>query len=355
LEDPSFFILKLVGLGIFLLASAFFSGSEEVFFSLGEEGLERVRDGKRRRQLKKLLDRPRELLIDLLVGNTISNLLGSAICTSVFLSVCYAFGINRVFAVAMTIPVMTGLLLFFGEIFPKVFGLKFAPKIAPYVVVPFRFYSVGVSPVRYLLNGVAKFFCFALTKMKALSPFSVTEEEIRTLIRIGYREGILQREEQYMADSILRFSDKRVQDVMVGLPKMTIAPLASSLDEVLEVITKSGFSRIPIYTRSPDHILGIIHAKDFLPWLMHEPKRLIISQLLHPVIYVRWDERIDRVLHELQWKKMHVAIVVDSKKRTMGMVTLEDLIEEIVGEIEDEYDVMERRSREHESEKGSDR
>lgn len=315
-----------------LLLSAFFSGSETALFSLGQIKAKELND----RRVLQLLEKPGQLLINLLVGNTLVNLFACSLATSIVLSICEEKGISKSLGVSFSIISMTIILLVVGEVTPKNLAFFNAGKVAKRVVYPIRLFSFLVSPLRRVLLSITDLTLSILERKKGKEPF-VTDEEIKDLVRVGKEEGVIATDEVKMLNGIFRFSQTSAARVMTPREKIISVDFHSSKEDLLDLVKKTGYSRIPVHRGSIDHIIGTIHVKDLLIQL-GKKGGIKLSRFLRDVIFVEMDKPIDELLKSLQRRRIQVAVVRDKNKKTMGIVTMEDIIEEIVGEIDDEHD-----------------
>lgn len=331
--------LRLSGLIILLGSSAFFAGSETALFSLSELKVREFGRLPKTRVISRLLSSPRKLLINLLVGNTVVNILASALAASIAIDICHAIGVNKAIGVGITVGVMTTLLIF-GEISSKTFTLGHTETIAKLVAKPLNLFGYFISPLQpgllRLTDGVVALF----ERMSFFSedPF-VTEEEIKTAVKVGHKEGVLGEKEGEIFKSIFEFGKTTVKEVMVPLEKIVAASVETETAEILKLIKKVGFSRIPIYRNSLDEIIGIVHAKDFVAYLGKGEADIDLTKLARPAYFVRESKEAGQLLRELQRGNAQMAIIVNEENHVSGLVTMEDLLEEIVGEIQDEYDM----------------
>jgi CBS domain containing-hemolysin-like protein len=251
------------------------------------------------------------------------------------------------FGAVVATALVTLLLFIYAEMIPKTFAINNPESVALLVVRPVVFLTTLFYPLAFVFIKIANFFIAVFGGKVASSkgPF-FTEEEIKTLISYGEEEGVLEEEEKEMINSIFEFGDTIVKEVMVPRVDMICVDKSATLDKVLEVVIKAGHSRIPVYNQSVDNIVGVVYAKDLLIELNKRRSGQVkggngIKKLLRPAYYVPESKPISDLLRELQKKKIHMAIVLDEYGGTAGLVTIEDLLEEIVGEIFDEYDLEE--------------
>ncbi|MCK4436864.1 HlyC/CorC family transporter [bacterium] len=324
---------QLIGLVVLLLLSAYFSASETALTSLGKLKMKSLigRAGRRAELLSSWLEDPSRLLATILVGNNIVNVAASVLCTFVLLRLLPETPAGKVGAIST--GVMVCLILVFGEISPKTYARQNAERIALRTIRPLN----GLSRILSPLIGLLVFVSPGGRKAKP-GPF-MTEEEIKRMISLGEEEGVLEEEEKEMIDSIFKFGDTKVQEVMVPRSDMVTIEANQDLDNILKLVMEAGHSRIPVFKGRIDNIIGILYAKDLLNlWEQSSRARLKVKDLIHPAYFVPETKKVDELLREFQRQKIHLAMVVDEYGGTAGLVTLEDLLEEIVGEIEDEYD-----------------
>ena len=324
---------QLIGLVVLLLLSAYFSASETALTSLGKLKMKSLikREGRRAELLSSWLEDPSRLLATILVGNNIVNVAASVLCTFVLLRLLPETPAGKVGAIST--GVMVCLILVFGEISPKTYARQNAERIALRTIRPLS----GLSRILSPLIGLLVFVSPGGGKAKP-GPF-MTEEEIKRMISLGEEEGVLEEEEKEMIDSIFKFGDTKVQEVMVPRSDMVTIEANQDLDNILKLVMEAGHSRIPVFKGRIDNIIGILYAKDLLNlWEQSSRARLKVKDLIHPAYFVPETKKVDELLREFQRQKIHLAMVVDEYGGTAGLVTLEDLLEEIVGEIEDEYD-----------------
>jgi putative hemolysin len=327
---------------VFLFAfSAFFSGSETAFFSIPRF---RVRKFKEKgepatRQVALLLDRPNRLLVTLLTGNTIVNVPASAILGLALERALYQAGLPEPAAFVLAVIAMTGVLLLLGEISPKIFALRDPERTASLVARPVAFVELMLAPIGKLLLGVSGFLLkvFGAQKLRA-APF-ITEAELETMVSLSEREGVLHREERRMIEGIMEFTDTTVKEVLVPRTDVRVLRKSATVSAALELIRATGYSRIPVFSETIDDIVGVLYAKDLLPFVGERDTDTPIGNLLRPAYFVPENKMVAELLSEFRQNRVHCAIAVDEHGGTAGFVTLEDLLEEVVGEIQDERDV----------------
>ncbi len=330
--------LELVGLGLLLLVSALLSGAEAAYFSLGRARLRELAEeqGKEPGPLAPLLERPHELLVTLLVGITVVNIGASALAAAVAEKL---FG-SRGLAVAIT--GMIFLLTVFGEVLPITLAVEHPRRFSAWVNRPVAWLSVLLRPIRIWLGGLTALTLRFVGSERRQGEPEISEEELRTLVDVGAREGVVDRTEREMIHKVFELEDTLVRAVMVPRPDMFCLDVTTPPGEILPLLREQLHSRVPVFEETIDQIVGVLYTKDLLPYLRGLPPGFDLRAHLHPPYFVPESKRADALLREFQAKKLHLAIVVDEYGGTAGLVTLEDLLEELVGEIRDEFDEEER-------------
>jgi putative hemolysin len=327
-------LVRLLLIGILLVCSAFFSGSEAALFSLNTVQVERLKQhgGVLGRLIAALLQRPTNLIITFLVGNEIVNVALAVTATSLALMV-YGEGGEYMAIVCATI-----VLLLFGEITPKSLAVRYPERISVVVAWPIQAFAYVIAPLRWGLRKLVD----AVMGEHAERPISlITEEEFKTLVEIGEDEGIIDQDERNLIRRVFEFGGQRVSQIMTPRTDIFALEVSEPLATALPKIKDNRFSRIPVYEGTIDQIIGILYAKDLLPYSRHPELDVKLRALLHPVFFVPESKRTDDLLREFQRNKVHMAIVVDEYGGVSGLVTMEDALEELVGEIVDEFDTEE--------------
>ena len=334
------FVVSIFIFFLLLFLSAFFSGSESAYFSLTNLILSRMREDKSpaAKRVIELMKEPRRLLITILTGNTIVNI-GAATIAALFMArLSRILGLTEKMSLLILIQVITVtlIILILSEISPKLIAVKNAQRFSFKVSLPLKYIAFILSPVTFVLIKFADFLSSHLGIEKGR--FFYSEEEIKALIEMGEEKGALQEEEKQMINSIFEFGETTVKEVMVPRIDMVCVEKETSIEKLVDIINEKGHTRIPVYEETMDHIKGIIHAKDLLPFLKKKKEKINLLSLARPPYFVPESKKIDELLREFQRERIHMAIVVDEYGGTAGLITLEDIIEEIVGEIQDEYD-----------------
>lgn len=328
---------------IFLILSAFFSGSEVAFFSLKQKNFEEDFKSSKiiSRYANNLIAFPRRLLITILVGNTISNVAASIVSVALALSIAHQFQIEVNLILTIQIILTTIIVLIFSELLPKVFASKHPELSIKIVTVPLYFISTLIYPVSELITEMIKLTFSRLKFDKKKS--AITENEISDLAEFGHERGTLEEEEQEIITSFVEFKSVLVGEVMTPRVDVVAVPFNISRDELIQTINSSGYSRFPVYKENLDKIIGIVHVKDLLQFLKNKSFSTSesLTKITRDVLFVPETKKISEMLKEFQQNKIHSAIVVDEFGGTSGLITLEDIIEEIIGEIWDEHDTEE--------------
>ncbi|MFQ5532969.1 MAG: hemolysin family protein, partial [Candidatus Methylomirabilales bacterium] len=266
------------------------------------------------------------------IGNEVVNVTASVTMTSLVL---YLWGPQNAW---LSVLFMLPLLLIFGELTPKRVALAYAERIAPILAYPLTLFSLVITPVRIIIKRVVNFCLRLLGVPAALSPSGISEDDFKVILDVGRQEGVVEPAEHKMIERALAFAELRVRQVMTPRSDMFCLDVNLSFGGALEQVKKAAFSRIPIYHETVDRIVGILNAKDLLQVKAEGSPPPTLSSLLHPPFFVPETTRIDTLLKEFQRRRRHMAIVVNEYGGTAGLVTLEDLLEELVGEITDEFD-----------------
>ena len=348
-------ITKISFLVLLLLCSGFFSSSETSIFSLGRLERYRIREEKETfisRCLKQLVERPRRLIVTILIGNELVNITISALSASlvdnVFFTRTPPVSIDPVLLkTAIATAVCFPLLLVFGEITPKTIALYNPRKSARFAAVPLRLFYSLIAPVRWVLsslsNGIVRLFFGEAPTVDA----PITEEEFRNLVDQSNEDGVLREAEREVIHNIFDFGETRVSEVMTPRTDMLCLQADQSLEEILEVIEEEHYSRIPVYEEDKDDISGILYCKDLLGLTANPEKRRDwdLRALLRKPYFIPQTKQASDLFREFRFNRIHLAIVVDEYGGVAGLVTMEALLEEIFGEILDDYDTEEPQPR----------
>ncbi len=324
---------------LLLIASAFFSGSETALFSLKPVDRRKLKE-KSRTQIRakrvlQLLKEPRRLLVSILIGNTVVNVAAATLAALITHTTLKNTRFTE-WAFFIDVIAVTAVILLFSEIIPKIVAVKNAISFACITALPLQVFVVIFRPVSFLFEKLTRGLS-AITGIHKEVPF-VNEDELKTLIQVGEDKGTLDKSEREMIHSIFEFRETMSKEVMIPRMDMIAVDRDTPMEEVLALVESQGHSRIPVYKETIDNIIGILYVKDLLAFSQSEDQVKSLTNLLRKPYFVPESKLIDELLREFQKERIHMAIVVDEYGGTAGLVTLEDVIEEIVGEIRDEYD-----------------
>ena len=327
--------LPIILISLFILAvlSFFFSASETSVIALSKIRLRHmVAQGIRRaNSVQQLVTKSDKFIASILIGNNFVNVAISAIVTAIFVRL---FGYNWGVIIATLASALFILVL--CEITPKILAIKHTEKVALFTA-PFMEIFIGIlQPIIRIFIGISNFILKMLRIETTKRSPLITEEELRLMIEIGKEEGVLSDEEMKMLHRIFEFGDTKVSEVMVPKEKIIAININSTPEELLNIFVEEGHARLPVYENSVDKIIGIIYARDLL-YVLRDKGLFVLQDLVHQAYCVPGTLRVNELLKRFQIDKVQIAVVVDEHKRTIGLATLEDLIEEIVGELEEEH------------------
>ncbi len=328
---------------LLLIVSAVVSGSEVALFSLDAAAKEKLgaRKDRASRRVLALLARPQHLLITILVLNTMVNVSAAILAALGTEQLVESFALSREVVFALEICALTIVLLVVSEITPKLIATRHATTYSRVVARPLHTASVVLYPIVALLAAWMRRTQKGLYRwVLPEEPDRLSSEDLKVMAAIGMAHGSLEQDEHVWINSILKLGDTPVRTIMINRLDITALSAGATISEALALIQSSGHSRLPLYVGHLDNILGIIYAKDLLPYLGPSKRQTQLdwTQLMRPPIFVPQTKKLDALLQDFQTKKKHLAIVVDEYGGTAGLVTLEDVIEEVVGDIQDEHD-----------------
>ncbi|MDL1957199.1 MAG: hemolysin family protein [Candidatus Desulfofervidus auxilii] len=326
---------KLILIFILLCFSALFSSSETALFSLTRYQILKLKETKNGKIIASLLEKPAHLLISILIGNESVNVTASALATSVAIALYDEKG------KWITLAVMTPILLLWGEIVPKAFALTKAPsfslKIAPFI----NFFVKLVTPIRNFIRYVVNIALYPLPAVSKEEPCFLDNEFLQLLESASHEDGFKIIEREFIAN-LLRFRHKSVSEIMVPRPDMFIISLDTPIKELKKLLNYQCFSRIPVYDRDPDNIIGILHTKTLLGLNKIEGTVKDLKEKFIQPYFVPSTKKGEELFWEMQRKKIAMVMVVNEYGSVVGLITMEDLLEELFGEIYDEYDMAEK-------------
>ncbi|MGB9677646.1 MAG: hemolysin family protein [Candidatus Ratteibacteria bacterium] len=325
---------------LLIFLSAFFSASETAFISLGKYHYQKLLeiDRKKGEKLRFWFENPEKILITTLVGNNFVNILASVFATTIFYQHFHKV-IPSVIA-----GVMVFIILVFGEIIPKSIAKKHSEKIALLTSYPLKIFYIVFYPIVKILLFISNIFLVIFReKIDTIIPV-LTEEDIKAMILAGEEEGVIEKEEKEMIHSIFEFGDMMVKEIMTPRVNIVAVEENTSLEDIVKKISISGYSRIPVYKENIDKITGIVYIKDIVARQTEDAwKKLKAKDIIRNVYFVPETKKVIELLRELQMLKLQMTIVIDEYGGTAGLITVEDLIEEIVGEISDEFKIDEKK------------
>lgn len=328
------FALDLFVLFASLALSAFFSSSETALTALSEtRARQLVEQGNRqKKRLSLWLERPNHVLTTILIGNNAVNIFAATLTTLI---------VQQMFKsqiVGIATGVTTIAILIFGEISPKTYAKHHPEKIAPVAMSVIALLYRGLYPAVIVFTWLSKLMVkISGGTLTRSGPF-VTEEDISFMIQLGKQEGVIEQQEQELLSSIFEFGDTVVKEVMINRTDIVGIPMTSKLEEILMTVESCGHTRVPVYGESIDDVKGFFHTKELLRFLPDKARNFSLSKQIRDPFFVPELMKISELLKEFQRRKTHMAVVVDEYGGTAGIVCLEDILEEIVGEIHDEYD-----------------
>jgi len=340
--DP-FPVTNILALTLFFILSAFFSSSETICTAVNQVKLRNlIKENKSHAKLlEKIYENPRRLLTGILIGNNVANVAATALSTTILLQFLSSMGFKNL-AVNMSIitGVITVLLLIFGEITPKSLALKQPENWLMVYAKPLLFFLFILKPIIYLFEGVTILITKIFRIDQSVSTALVTLDELKTMVDLSQQEGVLEQDKKDMLQGIFDFSDTVVREIMTPRTDSICISVKNTVQDAIQLITEKGHSRIPVYEGKLDNTVGVIYAKD----LLQVPKNDLqegLRQYLRKAIFIPESKNVEELLQQMKKTRFHLAIVVDEYGGMAGIVTLEDIIEEIIGEIQDEYDTDE--------------
>lgn len=353
-----YLVVSVLILIVLILLNAFFAASEIALVSLNDNKVKREaeRGDKKAIMLDKLLKEPGRFLATIQIGITLAGFLASAFAADTFATplaaALYDMGVPISEAILNTISVIviTILLSYFtlviGELVPKQLALQKAEAIANIAVKPLTLLFKISLPVVSFLN----FSTNTIVRLFGVDPNAeneeATEEEIRMMVDIGGEKGTIRSDEKLMINNIFEFNDKEVSDIMTHRTDMMTIDIDTPLAEVVDVVNEKRYTRFPVYEGDVDHIIGILHTKDLISFINKVNDSFQLRDILRKPYFVMETQRIDAIFKDMQKNNVHIAIIVDEYGGTDGLITIEDIIEEIVGEISSEHGVSDQENHE---------
>lgn len=327
--------IQIVIVLVLLCLSAFFSSAETALTTVNKMRIRTLAESgdKRALMVMKVIEDPGKMLSTILVGNNIVNLSASSLMTTLTMQV---FGSA---AVGVATGILTLLILVFGEITPKTVSTLYAEKIALAYASMIYWLMVVMTPVIFVVNqlSLGVLFLFRVDPNKKRD--AITEDELRTIVEVSHEEGVIEIEEKKMINNVFDFGDSVARDIMVPRIDMVFVDVNATYDELMEIFSQEKFTRMPVYEESTDNVIGIINMKDLI--LFDKDREFSVREFLRQPLYTYEYKKTAELMVEMRKTFNNIVIVLDEYGATAGLITLEDMLEEIVGEIRDEYDVDE--------------
>lgn len=327
-----------------LLFSALYSGSEVAFFSLVNQ-LNNLKDSTEHassdRRILYMLEKPRRLLATILIGNTVANIVTSVIAAVIAGKIALYYGMAVMIVYTIEVIVITFMILILSEITPKIIAinnpLKTSRKMSAFIYTNF----ILMAPVAKLIANTT----LSLEKNLPKPDNKMTAQDLKTMAKMGEKEGSIKVDEREIIENVIDFGNTTVREIMTSRVNIVAVSIEYSLPEVIELIQDKGLSRMPLYETDLDNILGVIYSKDVLPYINTDLVNSGINwkTIARKALFIPATKKLDDLLRDFQHEKTHIAIVVDEYGGTEGIVTLDDILEEIVGDIGDEYDESEEK------------
>lgn len=327
--------IRLISLVVLLMLSAFFSSAETALTTVNKIRMRKLSEegDKRAQTVLKITDNQGKMLSAILIGNNIVNISASSIATTLAIDLLGSKGAG------IATGILTLLILVFGEISPKTLATLHADPISLAYAKTIYWLMRLLTPIIFAVNQIAMVFLRILRVDPNANPNAMTEEELRTIVDVSHETGVIETEEKVMINNLFDFGDAQAKEVMVPRIDMTFAPVDSSYEELIEIFREDKFTRLPVYEDTTDNVIGIINMKDLL--LYDDKEKFHIRDILRKPYYTYEHKNTAELFMDMRGSSISVAIVLDEYGATAGLITLEDLLEEIVGEIRDEYDTDE--------------
>ena len=326
-------VIQLIVLLVLLFLSAFFSSAETAMTTVNRIRIRSLADdgNARAKTLLKITDDPAKFLSAILIGNNIVNLSAASLTTSL----AYGLGGSMV---AIASGILTLLILLFGEITPKTMATIHSEKISLLYAPVISIFIRLMTPVIFIVNKLSMGVLFLLRVDPNKKQDPITEDELRTIVEVSHEEGVIESEEKKMINNVFDFGDAVAKDVMVPRIDMVMVDVNATFDELMELFQNERFTRIPVYEENTDNVIGIVNMKDFILFDHEKEKNFSIRDYLRQPLYTYEYKKTAELMLEMRKTFNNIVIVLDEYGATAGLITLEDMLEEIVGEIRDEYD-----------------
>ena len=328
-------VIQLVSLAVLVLLSAFFSSAETAFSTVNRVKLRSLAEENHKGAIRVLaiLDQYGKMLSAILIGNNIVNLSASSVTTT------FAISLWGSTAVGIATGILTFVVLMFGEIIPKTWAMQRAESITLLFGPVIRMLMTLLTPIIFLVDKLSNCILKLLHISSEGNNFRITEKELKTYVDVSHEGGVIEEEERELIYNVFDFGDTVAKDIMIPRIQMTTIPLSTTYQELLSTFQSCMFTRIPVYDDDPDHIIGMVNIKDFI--LVKDKEKFSLKKILREAYYTYEYKKVSDLLMEIREKSCNIAFVLSEYGATVGMITMEDMIEELVGEIRDEYDADE--------------
>ncbi len=321
---------------LLLIFSGFFSGSETALFSLSSIQRERIKrtGNKKALLINKLLSRPRKLIVTILIGNDMVNIAASVIAASLFVS------LNKEHGEWIAIAVMTPVTLIFAEVIPKTLAITYNEKVAPFVSKPLYFFSQLIFPLRFILYNISIMISKIAGFEKHHISTTIMEDEFRALVDQSHESGEINRAERDLIHNVFEFSDTHAFEIMTPLNEIFSLSEDMTIERAVKAVQQSRFLRIPVFRNRFDSIVGILYTKDLLKinTTKSGSAENTIQKIYRKPFFINENIKTDDLFHILKKKRIHIAICMNKQGKVTGLLTMDDLLGELFGEIHDEYD-----------------
>ena len=328
-------VIQIATLIILVLLSGFFSSAETAFSTVNRVRIRTLAQENHKKAIRVagILDQYGKMLSAILIGNNIVNLSASSVATT------FVIKIWGNYAVGIMTGVLTFVVLLFGEIIPKTWAMQRSEKITLAYSRVIRLLMAILTPIIFIIDKLSVWILRLLHISSNGNTFSITENELKTYVDVSHEGGVIESEERELIYNVFDFGDTVAKDIMIPRIQMTTVPISATYQELLSTFQDSMFTRIPVYDDDPDNIVGVVNIKDFI--LVKDKEKFQIKKILREAYYTYEYKSVSDLLMEIREKSLSIAFVLSEYGTTVGMITMEDMIEELVGEIRDEYDADE--------------
>lgn len=327
-------IPQIISLVILLVLSAFFSSAETALTTVNKIRMRTLSESGNRKadRVLRVTEDSAKMLSAILIGNNIVNLSASSIATTLAIDIFGSVGAG------IATGILTLLILIFGEVSPKTMATIYADKLSLRIAGIIELLMKILTPVIFIVNKLSTGFLFILGIDPNYQNDAMTEEELRTIVDVSQESGVIENEERNMIHNVFDFGDSKAKEIMVPRIDMTFVQVDATYDELIQIFRKDKFTRLPVYEDTTDNVIGIINMKDLLLWDHNTTEEFSLRNFMREPYFTYEHKNTSDLFIEMKKSSISFAIVVDEFGATAGLITLEDLLEEIVGEIRDEYD-----------------